>query len=460
MKEAGRWFGANAYPLAVAAAAFIVASGLPSGDSDTYWHLATARWSVDHGTLLRNDVFSSTVAGHPYGVGEWLGELVLYGAYVAGGWAGIAVLRGLLVAIAAFFITRIARSSGAPWIVTLPLVVAGLAIASITWTDRPQLWTFALFPLLLELLLRVRAGRERLLLAVPPLFLLWANLHGGYVVGLALVAIFAIEAALRRRGRLAAYLAGALILGAAVTLIDPVPFDAGTTAREDAAAPPRFITEFLPPDVLTPPGALFALFILGAAAAAMLRGGNLLDAGLLLPLLWLGLSAQRHMPFFVIAATPFIARWVADVVGAWLPRRAPPASLGPILAGILLIAALVAIPFAPSRPDERAYPAGAAEALRGGSGVLLNEFDWGGWLIWNVPERPVFVDGRYVPYLGGVFDDFREAVRLGPGWQEVLRRYDVAEVLIRPDRPLAVALREDGWHVRASSDRFVLLARP
>jgi hypothetical protein len=454
-----RWFTANAYPLAVAAAAFIVASGLRSADSDAYWHLATARWTVEHGRLLHADVFSSTVAGHPYGIGEWLGELVLYGAYTSGGWAGIAVLRGLLVALAAFFIVRVARRSGAPWIVTLPLVVAGLAIASITWTDRPQLWTFALFPLLLELLLAVRAGRYRLLLLIPPLFLLWTNLHGGFVIGLALLGIFAIESVLRRRIRLAALIAGALVIAAAVTLLDPAPFDAGTTAREDAIAPPRFITEFLPPDVLTPPGALFALFIIGAMAAALLRGGDLLDAGLLLPLLWLGLSAQRHMPFFVIAATPFIARSFAGTMRRYAPAAAPP-GVAAALAAILLVAALAAVPFAPSRPNDAAYPAAAADALRAGSGVLLNEFDWGGWLIWNVPERPVFVDGRYVPYLGGVLDDFREAIRLGPRWHDVLARYDVREVLLRPDRPLVVALREDGWRVRASGPSFVLLAKP
>jgi hypothetical protein len=130
------------------------------------------------------------------------------------------------------------------------------------------------------------------------------------------------------------------------------------------------------------------------------------------------------------------------------------------LAAILLVAALAAVPFAPSRPNDAAYPAGATDALRAGSGVLLNEFDWGGWLIWNVPERPVFVDGRYVPYLGGVLDDFREAIRLGPRWHDVLARYDVREVLLRPDRPLVVALREDGWRVRASGPSFVLLAKP
>src|SRR5206468_1434401 len=65
-------------PLYVALAAFALALATPPGDPDTYWHLASGKWMVDHGALLRTDVFSSTVNGQPYSVGEWLGEIVLY----------------------------------------------------------------------------------------------------------------------------------------------------------------------------------------------------------------------------------------------------------------------------------------------------------------------------------------------------------------------------------------------
>src|SRR5436853_2262235 len=89
--------------LYAAAAAFASAVSLPGGDPDTYWHLASGKWMVEHGQLLRADVFSSTATGAPYSVGEWLGELALYGAYVVGGWAGLALLKAMLVAVGAFF---------------------------------------------------------------------------------------------------------------------------------------------------------------------------------------------------------------------------------------------------------------------------------------------------------------------------------------------------------------------
>src|SRR5205814_9090924 len=59
-------------PLYAAAAAFAIAVARPGGDPDTYWHLASGKWMVEHGQLLRADVFSSTVSGAPYSVGEWL----------------------------------------------------------------------------------------------------------------------------------------------------------------------------------------------------------------------------------------------------------------------------------------------------------------------------------------------------------------------------------------------------
>jgi cation diffusion facilitator CzcD-associated flavoprotein CzcO len=100
------------------------------------------------------------------------------------------------------------------------------------------------------------------------------------------------------------------------------------------------------------------------------------------------------------------------------------------------------------------------EALRSGSGTLLNEYDWGGFLIYRVPERKVFVDGRLFPFYPAVLADYRDAIELRPNWKDVLARYDVREVLLMPNKALAVALREDGWKVRAEGPSFVLLAKP
>ncbi len=445
-------------PVYLAAAAFAIAVSLPGGDPDTYWHLASAKWMVEHGQLLRMDVFSSTVTGQPYSVGEWLGQLVLYLAYLAGGWTGLALLRATLVAIGAFFLARAAlRIAPAPF--AIAVTAFALALSEITWTDRPQLFTLALFPMLFELLLAARAGRTRLLLAVPPVLLVWTNLHGGYALGLALVAIFAAEAVLTRRS--AAPFAAAALIGLAATFIDPGSLGLGAAAAH-ATSPPRFIVEEAPPDVLKPAGFVFATFGLAALALAIARGGSLFDALLLVPLFWLGLSAQRHMPYFAFAATPFIAAGAAELWSRWRPTSRfalpPPATLG-IGAGLAAVLAF-SIATAPFAPDESRYPVAAGDRLKGTTGNLLNEYDWGGFLIWRVPERPVFIDGRLFMFLPDVLTDYEEMVFVRPRWREDLDRYAIGEVLLHPDRPLVAALRDQGWMVIAKDANSVLLQRP
>ena len=445
-------------PLIVAGIAFAIAAGRAPSDPDMYWHLASGRWMLDHGAILRTDVFSSTVSGQPYSVGEWLGEIVLYASYALGGWTGLVLLRSLLVAISAFFVARLALRPGAPLAVALPLALAALALSSIVWTDRPNLFSLALFPLLLDLLLAARAGRTRLLFAVPPLILVWTDLHGGYALGLALVALFTVDAFVARGAWRPFAMATAFSVVA--SLFDPGALGFGS-ALSHALAPPRYIVEEMPPDVLMPAGLVFAAFVLGVIATGMRAGGSVLDALVLIPLLALALSAQRDMPYFAFAALPYLATRIPVAVPQRPPAiRAPRGALVGVAVGVaaVVVASLAALPAA---PDERAYPAGAVARLDGTGGALLNEYDWGGFLIWRAPAHPVFIDGRLLPFVPDVLADWETAVRLGPGWRDVLERRHVATVLLRPDRPLAGALAEDGWRVVGQErGAWILLARP
>ena len=456
------WLARNAFPIGLAAAGFTLAVGYPTGDPDTYWHLASGQWMLDHREILRADIFSSTVSGQSYSVGEWLGQIVLTLVFNAGSWTGLAIFRAALVAIAAFFLARLSRRGGAPLVAALLVVIWALVFSKTRWTDRPAIFTFVLFPVVLDLLYSARAGSRRSLLAIPPLILLWANLHGGYAIGIALVLAFLVEAVIRRRpgvGPLVLTLVGSI----ALTFVDPETFGLGGAASH-ALAPPRFISEEAPPDVLEASGFIFAAFVLATLGVALLHGGGPLDAILLLPLLWLALSAQRQLAFFVFAATPFVAAGAARIYSRVRPEARPfrplPPAAAAALALLLWAGALASAIGVPLDPDEHAYPTGAVTALRTGSGTLLNEYDWGGYLIYRVPERKVFVDGRLFPFLPAVLREYRDAVELRASWKDVLAKYDVREVLLTPGKPLAVALREDGWKVRAEGPTFVLLAKP
>ncbi|TMD60418.1 MAG: hypothetical protein E6I87_06090 [Chloroflexi bacterium] len=457
----------------IALATFCLAVVLPSADPDTYWHLASARWMVDHGQLLTRDPFSSTAANAPYSVGEWAGELVWYAAYLAGGWQGIAILRALVVAVTAFFTAQIVLLVQARPVFAIAPLLAALAIGKTTWTDRPQLFTLALFSLFLFVLLRSRLvteARGRELWILPPLLLLWTNLHGGYAIGLALITLFGIDAVLRRAPPWRTLLA-VLVAGVVLSTLNPEAFGP-LGAAGHVTNPPRFIAEELPPDLFTPQGFTFGLLLVAALASAILAPDKfaLIWVILLVPLIWLGLSAQRHLPLAAIPLAAYVAAAAPPALRHLWPSRGTGAAAasasriaGPIAAGILLVAALaavvVAVGLAPRAPDETAYPAAALAALRTAPRELLNEYDWGGYLIWNAPERPVFIDGRLFLYVPDVDNDYRALLELHPGFRAVLDARHVGTVLLRPDRPLVAYLVDAGWTVLARDERFVLLRR-
>ena len=124
--------------------------------------------------------------------------------------------------------------------------------------------------------------------------------------------------------------------------------------------------------------------------------------------------------------------------------------------GALVLA--VAVAAAPDRVDETGYPSAALAALPSGPGVL-NQYDWGGYLIYAAPRTPVFIDGRLFPYVPGVFDDYRAIVNAHPGWSDVAARRGVRAMIVRSSDPIAVRAPERGWRVAYADAIAVVLLR-
>ena len=442
-------------------------------DSDMFWHLESGAWTLSHGQVLTTDLWSFTRSGATYNTGAWLGDVVMAIVYAYWSWLGIDVLRALLVGVAAFFTARIVLRVQ-PHLGWCALPVLGVVLVSrMVWGDRPQLFTLALFPVVLDLLFAWRLeGRARRLIALPILFVLWANLHNAFVIGLVAVAIFAIDAWLEGERRLRVPALATLVASVVATQLNPAGGGAVARAAAYGALLPGWIVEDRALDILSGPGLVFAALLLAALAAAMLcgrdgiaarLGASLLWPGLIVPFAVLALAIQRETPYACMVLAPFVAAMIPDALAR--PRVAP--LVVPRVAGALTLAALgfalvleTALA-APREPDLRAYPVGAVPLIRqlGGSPHVLNEYDWGGYLVFE--HVPTFIDGRgealFVP---DVLSDFQRAVALSPGYRDVLRKWDIAVVLLRPDRPLAGALREDGWRALGEEPRWVLLARP
>jgi hypothetical protein len=458
-------------PIAIGAFFGAVSTRLPVGDSDVFWHLAVGRDTLATG-LASTDVYSWTVRGQPVSVDQWLGQVLWTLAYDAGAWRGVVALRAVAIALLVGLIVyaalreRPARPLGAV-LAALPAI----ALSRFVWTERPELFGFVCFAALVPLLRAARNGNDRALFWIPALIVVWANLHGSFALGAGLAVLVAIEGTFAQPARRRIY-AAAAVGSLVATLLTPANFAAWTAPSYHLLNPPRSIQEWSVPDVTTLPGLIFFIAVVATFVAALFsRTRAPRDAVVLLPVLFVSLIATRQMPLFAIAAAPYLAAHGGEALTelAAQLRLGVPRMVGVarqpgrnVDLGALAVAAVVlaiALASGTDAPALTGFPMGALGALKPGPG-LLNQYDWGGYLIWSAPQTPVFVDGRLVPYLGPVMDDYTTVVGLHPGWRDVIARRGIRQILVRPTDPVAVRARDLGWPIRASSDTFVLIDVP
>jgi hypothetical protein len=333
----------------------------------------------------------------------------------------------------------------------------------------------------------VRAAEER---RIPPLWLLplmtlWANLHGGFTLGIAFVIAFGLESLLlaRREGRLAVTARGwaiFLALSIAFSLITPHGVRAFLVTWQvmfqDSYALSH-IGEWLPPNfhVMQP----LELWLIGALALILHQGLRLppIRLLLLLGLLHLSLKHMRYAellgqlaPLFL--ATPLAQQWrqrrgdsaQLEVADRLFRRLARPAGQGAIAIGAALFLAvpLWVTQVRPLVPPATIAPVPAIRAAQeaGLNGPVLNAYEWGGYLMY-LGTAP-FIDGRSDLYRDAFIEQYLTAIglRSDKGLEKLLEKYKVAWTLLPPSLP-AVALldRLPGWRRVYEDEVAVVHAR-
>src|SRR6478672_11701894 len=160
-------------------------------DGDVSWHIATGQWILDHRAIPQADPFSFTWAGKPWVPIEWLAEVFYASAYRLAGYSGVAALvTAVLIALHSIVFLNARR-----WIrsALVPVVAMDFAIIPMLLA-RPHVLTWPLLALWVWILVRAREDDRAPPLIAALLMALWANLHGGFVFGLAIAAAFGFEA--------------------------------------------------------------------------------------------------------------------------------------------------------------------------------------------------------------------------------------------------------------------------
>jgi hypothetical protein len=435
---------AYAFPL------FMRGASLFAGDGDPGRHIRVGSYILETRSIPRVDLFSHTMQGEPFIPFEWLSEAIFAGFHMSAGLAGAAVLTALLFGgtVALVYLTMV--RSGVPTFVAFLFAFVSMTLQAMHLHPRPHMFTTLLVAVFAFILLEARRDRRtgRLLL-LPPLMAVWANLHGGFLVGFILLFMFAADSWLTWRGtrgesspRYAMWITGVLGLCFLASLLSPARLELWphTTGylKEDWLV--DFTQEYMSPNFHDP------------------------------------LIKLRNIPLFAVLALPWLATWTIaladqdtrpgralDRFMEWtrrLSRTEATLTGWPIVAvGVVVLTA------AALRPDRRevysfsseVFPVAAVESLLESDvelvGPVYNEFGWGGYLLYRAwPEIPVFIDGQTDFYGEELTQEYVRIRGLRPDWETLLDKHGVRWALIPVDAPLAQGLELHADWERVYSD--------
>jgi hypothetical protein len=476
----------------------VVADSAQIPDSDLWGHLRFGQAVLASGHVISRDTYSYSAAGGVWRNHEWLTEILMATLYNNFGVVGLKLWKFACVAATTILMSLgMAETGASPAIQLNILALAALAMVPQN-QFRPQIFTFMLFAATLLLLVRDNYRGHAQLRIVVPIMMLWGNLHGGFIIGIATLWLYAAVVGFQDlvdgRGLGRSLRLGLIALaGTLATLISPYGIDAWLVvmnALRDYSAQP-IIADWQPllhaialgwhtrPVIVV--FFVCGLFMMVAFATAVIReprGGDLPLVAIAAMLATAAFTAVRNLPLAMIACASPLARH-AELIAARRRRiasTAAPASAPPdampidIRSGVspwLALAVAIALAvfgglFSSRLKLNTDSPISAVAFMRDHDlhGNVLSNFADGEYLIWHLPDSRVFIDGRYdTVYPGQVVNQYLAFINGSPAALSVLHAWPHDFVLLpRNSRAVDVMAQAREWTPIYRDENWMLFA--
>jgi hypothetical protein len=487
-------------------------------DAGTGWHIRNGELMLQTHSITRVDPFSATMTGQPWYAWEWLYDVLIAAIYHVIGLNGVVFYSAAVMALTFVLVFRLAMRRGGSLLITLVLIVLSLGAASVHFLARPHVLSWLLTVIWFELLdsasgldlqpdLDSEANKAWRLYWLPVLMLFWVNLHGGFLLGFALLGVYLVGGVIRffrcleQRAEIGSRLRR-LGLASVLTLVASFvnPYGYKLHLHIYRYLSDRFlmnhVTEFLSPDFHGVAQQCFAVMLLitiAALASARRKPG---PAHLLVMLLaaYSGLYAARNLPVSSMLLTLMVAPMLSETVA----RASDNTAMAPWLRGLLsrvnnfgtrmeklelhfqghlwIVLALVlglwacmhggrlgSVQLINAYFDDKRFPVEAAEVIarRDVREPIFCPDLWGGYLIYRLyPQTKVLVDDRHDLYGDQFFEDYLKVVFVQPEWSKVLDEKHVNWVLVQKNSSLGTILGlTSGWKLIHEDGTAVLFHR-
>jgi hypothetical protein len=464
---------------------------LTVADPDLWGHVKFGQDILQSGQIVQRDTYSYLTGDQPWINHEWLAEFIFAGLMNLGGPRALVLFKTAMALLTTGLVYWSLRRQGLSALrggIVLMFVV--ILLPSGVVTVRPQTFTWLLFVVTLLLLDAADRGRLRWLWGIPGVFALWANCHGGFLVGLSILSVWSatrIVASLCRPSRsdsgirwTSAAFVAATFAGGVATLATPFGVRLlDFLVRPSTVARPE-ITEWQPIPIASTYGVIYLILLAMALAGLFYSTRERRPAPLVLFLCVaiLPLLAVRHLPLFALGIPILAGEHIEDAWNRWPPSartghgNGRGGKVNVWLAGIAITLAMVFLWLSLShfdciRIDRRiatSFPARAVAVLResGVSGNLAIYFNWGEYAIWHLsPRIRVSIDGRRETVYSEKAREVNQSFGSGVGdWGRLIQRHDTHMALVSKTTPVFNLLKlSSGWVLAYEDSLSGLFAR-
>ncbi len=477
-------------------------------DADVGWHIRNGQVILTRHTITRTDPFSSMMGGHTWYAWEWLYDVAIVAIHQVAGLNGVVFFSAAIIAAAFVLALHAVLKRGGNLVITFVLLILSLAASSVHFLARPHLLTWLFAVIWFELLDSAATRKnDRRVFWLPALMILWVNVHGGFVLGFAMLGIYLAGGAIqyfahpKERSEMGAWLKRLGIVtavSAAASFVNPYGYHLQAHVYHyltDRLLMSQ-ISEFLSPDFHGAAQQCFAVLLI-VAIVAMASVPDKFGVSRLLLLLFAaysGLYATRNLPTSSLLITlliapalssglrgqdenPKMALWLKRGLGrvssfgvrmqalersfrghAWVLVALAVGLWACLHGGRLGSAQVIRAQF-----DANRFPVQAVDyiAEQHVPGPIFSLDYWGGYLIYRLyPETKVVLDDRHDFYGDRTIKDYLKIVLVRPTYQKELDAWQVDWVLVPRWSSLANTLGlNSNWKIVYEDDTAALFRR-
>lgn len=472
---------------------FIVLLGIllfvirPMEDPDFWWHIKTGQLILQNKQIPHFDTYSFTAPGKSWIAHEWLSESVMYILYNGGGIILTTLVFSVLI-LAAFWLTLLRVDDKSNLYAAGGALLLGAILSTPVLWPRPQIFSILYTSIFLVLLDRyLKTSKLAYLIPIPVIMLFWVNQHGAFIVGLGVIGIFifgrfidAIFKLIKEKGdpkeifdKSIWTLISLLLICTLVTLINPngiqilvYPFQTVNDASLQ-----QFNQEWASPDFHERIWIPLAVMYLSLIGFGLKSKRSISTTNILLTVIFgfMALSALKHVALFALVAIPVLADQIASVIPftdsqTRKDRLIKPFSLVVLSSAIFLfVNTLVHFEQKQEIVTRDRFPVGAVNYMTENqiNGRILNSYNWGGYMIWNLyPQYKVYIDGRCDMYGAEFVTHYVDIYFAKPGWEDSLEEEMIEYVLVEKGTYISAALQQtQEWLLMYEDDVSVLYGR-